>query len=119
MFERLENFRDFGGFSTPYGKVVSGRLYRSAHHAEISDADLEILFRLGLTLVVDLRTPGERASFPSRRHAQLPVPVLETDLSPSDGDPWHSFLRTAPELNPRSFQQYMGASMNGPLLRRP
>ena len=43
-FDALDNFRDYGDYATAAGaRVRPGRLYRSAHHARLSDADLEQL----------------------------------------------------------------------------
>ena len=107
MFEKLDNFRDFGGCSAGEGQVASGRLFRSAHHAELSDRDVEVLHGLGVTVVVDLRQPSERRRQPSRRHAAFCGAVVETDIEIAAGDPWISFLRTAPELSAEAFRDYI------------
>jgi protein-tyrosine phosphatase len=65
-FERVANFRDFGGYETPHGKLARGRLYRSAAFNEASDADIAKLNALGARLLVDLRRPEERAHEPNR-----------------------------------------------------
>lgn len=63
----IKNFRDFGGFpSSCGGRVVSGALYRSGHLANATEADLDQLARLKLSLVLDLRRPAEQAAQPSR-----------------------------------------------------
>jgi protein-tyrosine phosphatase len=65
-FERVANFRDFGGYETANGKLARGRLYRSAAFNEASDADIARLDALGARLLVDLRRPEERAHEPNR-----------------------------------------------------
>jgi protein tyrosine/serine phosphatase len=66
-FDRVLNFRDFGGFETTDGaRVKRGRLFRSAHFAEASDDDVEKLNAMGVAVVVDLRRPEERAREPNR-----------------------------------------------------
>ena len=55
------NFRDLGGYRTVDGRVVrSGRVYRSAHLANLTDADLVTLERLGIRTVVDFRPDVEK-----------------------------------------------------------
>ena len=69
-FDALDNFRDYGGYDTAAGRALrSGRLFRSAHQASVSAADLERLAALDLGVVVDLRRPVERRRQPSKRAA--------------------------------------------------
>lgn len=80
-FEAIENFRDFGGYGTACGRgVVSGRLYRSGHHAHATAADLAKLSSLGVVAIVDLRQPNERAREPSRRWDGFAARVVENDI---------------------------------------
>ncbi len=75
------NFRDLGGLPTANGwQVRHGRLFRSQSLAELTDADLLLLGTLGVRLVCDLRSSGERALHPSRRHADWPATWLEFDI---------------------------------------
>lgn len=64
--ERVVNFRDFGGYDTPDGKLARGRLYRSASFHEASEGDIAKLDALGAQLLVDLRRPEERTHEPNR-----------------------------------------------------
>lgn len=65
--EGAHNFRDLGGYRTASGAAVRwGRLFRSDHLGALTDADLEVLRRLGVALVVDYRGPHEQATTPSR-----------------------------------------------------
>ncbi|MEQ1618221.1 MAG: tyrosine-protein phosphatase [Terricaulis sp.] len=65
--DRVLNFRDFGGYETSDGaRIVRGRLFRSAHFSEASDADMAKLDALGVSFIVDLRRPEERAHEPNR-----------------------------------------------------
>jgi protein-tyrosine phosphatase len=86
------NFRDLGGYRTGDGRTLRwGRLYRSDALADLSDADLAYLRRLGLRRVVDFRSPGER----ERDEDRLPeTPGLEIALRPIFGD----------ALDPRALQ---------------
>ncbi len=102
-FEAIDNFRDYGDYATTAGRRVRpGRLFRSAHHARASAADLERLAALDIGAVVDLRRPGERRDQPARpagggsgrgieggvddRGEAPPRPIRETqDLTPASG----------------------------------
>ncbi|MBW2498678.1 MAG: tyrosine-protein phosphatase [Deltaproteobacteria bacterium] len=59
-FDRVANFRDLGGHTTRSGRrLPRGRLFRSGHLGHASDADREILARLGLRKVFDFRTESD------------------------------------------------------------
>jgi protein tyrosine/serine phosphatase len=67
VFEGVDNFRDFGGVPSSYGgRVVTGRLFRSAHLGAASIGDLRRLDALGIAVVADLRRTTERRHQPSR-----------------------------------------------------
>lgn len=63
-FEAIENFRDFGGYAAGQKRLKQGLLYRSASQARATDADLERLAALGLSVIVDLRRSNEREREP-------------------------------------------------------
>lgn len=64
---KVHNFRDYGGYPTAGGgRVKTGLLWRSGHHAEATEADLQAMEALALAHVVDLRGNGERSSQPVR-----------------------------------------------------
>ena len=74
------NCRDLGGLCSTDGKVIrSGRLYRSARLSRAEQKDIEVLReQCHLSLVIDLRTSGERqerpdVDIPGARHMDLPV----------------------------------------------
>jgi len=55
------NFRDFGGYATSDGRRVGwGRLYRSAHLANLTPEDVARVTALGLRRVLDLRPEVEK-----------------------------------------------------------
>jgi protein-tyrosine phosphatase len=69
-----ENFRDLGGYPAADGRRTRwGMLYRSDDLSELSREDLRYLSRLGVKLVCDFRSPGERAKSPSRLPAEAPA----------------------------------------------
>ncbi|GAA0651778.1 tyrosine-protein phosphatase [Brevundimonas lenta] len=95
-FDALDNFRDYGDYATAAGRhLTRGRLFRSAHQARVSEADLDRLGGLGIGTIVDLRRRGERRDQPSKRPVGWTGQVLESDLG-SDGEAPHiTFLRTS------------------------
>lgn len=106
-FDGLENFRDYGDYATAAGRGLrAGRLFRSGHHAALSDGDLERIGALGLGTVVDLRRPGERLRQPSRRPAGFDGAVLESDHGETGDAPHIVFLKTS-ELTPDSGRRFM------------
>lgn len=85
--EGVENFRDFGGYDTACGRGLKrGVLYRSANHANATDADLEAMRALGIEVIVDLRRPLEREREPSRRWPGFSGQVIENDIEDIQGD---------------------------------
>ena len=59
------NFRDLGGYAGQGGRTVRWRrLFRSAHLAELSDADRSLLGQLGVSRAFDFRGVDERAALP-------------------------------------------------------
>lgn len=73
-FETIRNFRDFGGYDSRYGgRVRMGRLYRSGHHAEASEAELAQMQALGIHVQADLRRPDEREKQKSRFQAPVTI----------------------------------------------
>lgn len=95
-FDALDNFRDYGDYASAAGRrILGGRLFRSAHHARASEADLERLAGLDLAAVVDLRRPGERRDQPSRRPPGFTGQVIESTHDDGAEAPHITFLKTA------------------------
>ena len=66
-YQTVFNFRDFGGYRGEGGRsVVTGRLFRSAHLANLSDADMQALGGLPIDYIMDFRHAPERLKQPSR-----------------------------------------------------
>ena len=79
IFAGIGNFRDFGGHATPSGRMVRGRLFRSAAHHEATDEDLAALKALGVEVIVDLRHPTERQREACRRWPGFAAEVIQND----------------------------------------
>ncbi len=102
-FDGVENFRDFGDYGAGRGRLRKGFLYRSAHHAHATEADLEAMAGLGLRTIVDLRRVNERQRDPSRRWTGFDAEVIDNDIGESTEDPWMEFIRTS-DLTAESFR---------------
>lgn len=95
QIERLDleeafNFRDIGGYPVAEGRVLlSGRVFRADGLNRLTDTDLEVLKRLGLRVVVDLRETREREANPDRVNAldvrQVAVPLHNDEMHTSEG----------------------------------
>ncbi len=76
------NFRDLGGYAARDGRTVRwGLFFRSDQLSELSDADLEVVSKLGIRLVCDFRGPDERAEAPDRLPEESPPQVAELEIS--------------------------------------
>lgn len=85
--QKSVNLRDAGGYHTTAGQMVRwGQLYRSGSLSRLTQADLAYLQRLGIKLVCDLRTAGERAKQPDKL-PNLPD-LLERPLPMESVDRW-------------------------------
>ncbi|HXA39152.1 MAG TPA: tyrosine-protein phosphatase [Phenylobacterium sp.] len=92
-FDGIENFRDFGGYDTSFGRPVKRELlYRSANHAYATDADLARMAGLGLAAIVDLRRTEERRREPSKRWPGFGAAVVENDILSDHGD-WVDMMK--------------------------
>lgn len=105
-FTTIENLRDFGDYAAGHRHMKKGVLFRSAHQAEASDEELEALAALGLSLIVDLRRPGERERMPSRRWKGFAAEVIANDHPEVGDDPWQTFMKTT-EITADSMRAYM------------
>jgi protein-tyrosine phosphatase len=92
----VRNFRDFGGYDTlTGGKVRAGALFRSAHFAEATDADVAKIKSLGIEIVCDLRRPEERKAQVCRwPDADCATRVLASEDGGLDEAPHLAFLRS-------------------------
>jgi protein-tyrosine phosphatase len=88
--EGPRNFRDLGGYPTQDGRRVRwGQVFRADSLADLSDADIAYLERLGLARVIDLRGELEALERPNRLAGRagfdyVRLPIGEGDLSPAE-----------------------------------
>jgi protein-tyrosine phosphatase len=104
--ERVLNFRDFGGYDTPDGRVARGKLYRSAHFHEASDADMARLDELGVRFIVDLRRSDERKGEPNRWPGEG-VRSIASDEGATTAFPPHLQALLQSDLTAASVESYM------------
>ena len=88
MAAKIKNFRDLGGIPAENGKKVkNGLLYRSAHLCALSQKSAKRLRdKLGLTTVVDLRSPSElaaRSDVVAEGVSYLHLPPLNDEQNPA------------------------------------
>ena len=80
------NFRDLGGYDTPWGPTAYRRFVRAGTTAYLSNADLARLWTYGVQRVIDLRSefenPRTTDRFVRREAVEwLNVPLFDYDLS--------------------------------------
>jgi protein-tyrosine phosphatase len=92
--EGLSNFRDFGGHVTRSGqRIVSGRLYRSANLAGLTQSGITQFMALNIGCVVDLRGTDERqTAMPP--FADASVAILSMPVEPRTSAPMRQLLAT-------------------------
>lgn len=74
--EGTSNFRDLGGYRTATGQTVrTGRLYRTASLASLTEGDVAVIGALGIRTICDLRGDEESRAAPTRLPAQDPPRV--------------------------------------------
>ncbi len=71
------NMRDLGGLPVDGGTVRTHEIYRSTMLAELSDDDLRTFKELGIHVVYDMRTKGERSAAPDRLPAGTEIVGLD------------------------------------------
>ena len=107
-FDRVLNFRDFGGWETVEGgKVARGKLYRSAAFHDATDADIARLNEMGLRFLVDLRRPEERNHEPNRWPGDNCRVIFNDEGAAGVSLPPHLVALLQSDLSPASTRKYM------------
>jgi len=107
-FDRVLNFRDFGGWETADGgKIARGKLFRSASFHDATEADIEKLDAMDLAFLVDLRRPEERAHEPSRWRNERCRVIFNEEGAQGHALPPHLVALMQSDLTPESTRAYM------------
>lgn len=107
-FDRVLNFRDFGGWQTADGaQIARGKLYRSAAFHDATEADVEKLNAMDLRFLVDLRRPEERAHEPSKWSNESCRVIFNDEGAGGHALPPHLVALMQGDLTPRSTFDYM------------
>jgi protein-tyrosine phosphatase len=106
--ESVINFRDFGGMPGADGRAVRrGRLFRSGHFAEATDADIAQVADLNVALFVDLRRPPERLRDPARRPTAQSARLLEHQGPTATAVAPHLAFLSQPGASPETVTEQM------------
>jgi protein-tyrosine phosphatase len=114
--DAVHNFRDLGGYRSADGRVTRwGRLYRSDALYRVTDGDLEIMRRLGIRTVVDLRTRHEvdnRGTYPVDQHD------VRFEHLPLIQEIWERTTPPADDVNPVDYlvDRYLEMLDNGDMI---
>ena len=86
--EKTYNFRDIGGYRTTGNRRLRwGAVFRSAHLAELTDVDHDLLQRIGIRLVCDFRTIEEAEAQPDRLPEDGSMQYLHMPIAHGKFDP--------------------------------
>ena len=106
-FDRIYNFRDFGGYDTAEGPVARGRLFRSASFHDATEADIARLEAMDVRFLVDLRRPEERAFEPNRWPGENRRSIFNDEGASGVTLPPHLVALLQSDLSPASVTSYM------------
>ena len=107
-FDRILNFRDFGGWETTDGaRIARGKLFRSASFHDASDADITKLNDMDLRFLVDLRRPEERAHEPNKWPSEASRVIVSDEGAGGQSLPPHLLALMQSDLTPQSTRDYM------------
>lgn len=107
-FERILNFRDFGGWEAEDGaRIARGKLFRSAAFNDATDADIARLDAMGIQFLVDLRRPEERSFEPNRWPGEKCRSIFNDEGVAGVSLPPHLVALMQSDLTPSATRDYM------------
>jgi protein-tyrosine phosphatase len=65
-FEKIENFRDLGGYSSFYGETQFGVVFRSGTFSDATSLDVETLAKIGIKSIIDIRDDKSKSEKPDK-----------------------------------------------------
>ncbi len=80
-FQKIENFRDLGGYETRFGETRFGVVYRSATLCYATKEDIEKLASLGVKTILDLREERTKKSNPDPMKFDPRFKVVELNVN--------------------------------------
>jgi protein-tyrosine phosphatase len=72
-FEKIENFRDVGGYAAAYGETSFGVVYRSGSLSDATKKDLDTLAAVGIKTVIDLRDDRSKSKKSLTKRPRIPA----------------------------------------------
>ncbi len=106
-FDRILNFRDFGGWDTLHGRIARGKLFRSASFHDATKSDIDKLNGMNLAFLVDLRRPEERAHEPSKWSNESCRVIFNEEGAGGQALPPHLVALMQSDLTPKTTREYM------------
>ncbi len=64
--EKVENFRDVGGYFASYGETSFGIIYRSGSLSDATEKDIDKLASLKIKTIIDLRNDSDKEKRPDK-----------------------------------------------------
>src|SRR5262245_22588744 len=117
ILEGAANFRDIGGYATVNGKHVrKGLVYRSNQLSDLTAGDYEKLNALGIKLVCDFRTNGERERQPTMWQGPAPEMMRAQIMKDQDVNMSQERIR---ELTSRNSASALGSAYEGMVAAEP
>jgi protein tyrosine/serine phosphatase/8-oxo-dGTP pyrophosphatase MutT (NUDIX family) len=88
-FDKIENFRDLGGYAARYGETSFGVVYRSGSLSDATPADLDKMAALPIRTIIDLRDDEAKVKTPDKtlgdsRFTTILLPVNGNGRVPKD-----------------------------------
>lgn len=117
-FDHIKNFRDLGGYETPYGVTESGVIYRSGSLSEASEADVDKVASLGIKTIIDLRDQNHPSTKEDKFKHDPRFQVIELSVNGNGRVPvdYEDGIASYVEMleDPRQARNILLAIMNSP-----